>query len=392
MDAISMFHEHDFVSPLGIVPLNGSYDLAKKINDYLISWYYMANPEKADLPDSVRNFMIDANFPRFQSGDAKCVLNQSVRGMDMYIVADVGNYSCTYSLYGQTVPMSPDDHFMDLKRLISAVAGKAMRLNVIMPILYGGRQHKRAARESLDCAMALQDLQNIGVGNIITFDAHDPRVQNAIPLMGFDNVMPYYQVLKALFRNVKDICIDKERLMVVSPDEGAISRNMYYASVMGVNLGMFYKRRDFSVVVNGRNPIVAHEYLGTSVKGKDILVADDIIASGESMLGLASELKEAGARRIFMFATYGLFTEGLDKFQKACDMGLIDKVLTTNLTYRTPQLLAKPWYIEVDVSKYIAYFVLALHTNNSVTKLLDPHSKIQALLEKYRAEQNGANK
>ena len=387
MDAISMFHEYEFASPLGIIPLNGSYDLAKKINDYLISWYYMANPEKADLPDSVRNFLIDANFPRFQSGDGKCMLNQSVRGTDLYIVADVGNYSCTYSLYGHTVPMSPDDHFMDLKRLISAVGGKAMRLNVIMPILYGGRQHKRAARESLDCAMALQDLENIGVNNIITFDAHDPRVQNAVPLMGFDNVMPYYQVLKALLKNVKDISIDKDKLMVVSPDEGAMARNMYYASVMGVNLGMFYKRRDFSVVVNGRNPIVAHEYLGTSVQGKDILVADDIIASGESMLGLAEELKEAGARRIFMFATYGLFTEGLDKFQKACDMGLIDKILTTNLTYRTPQLLSKPWYIEVDVSKYIAYFVLALHTNNSVTKLLDPHSKIQALLEKYRKEQ-----
>ena len=253
-----------------------------------------------------------------------------------------------------------------------------------MPILYGGRQHKRSSRESLDCAIALQELEAMGVENIITFDAHDPRVQNAVPLMGFDNVMPYYQVLKALFRKVKDLKIDKEHLMVVSPDEGAINRNMYYASVMGVDLGMFYKRRDFSVIVNGRNPIVAHEYLGASVKGKDILVADDIIASGDSMLRLAEDLKKEGANRIFMFATYGLFTEGLDKFQKAVDKGLISGVLSTNMTYRMPELLAKDWYIQVDMSKYIAYFILALHRNQSITTLLDPHKKIADLLERYR--------
>ena len=305
----------------------------------------------------------------------------------MFIVTDVGNYSCEYSMFGRMVPMSPDDHYQDLKRIISAVGGKAQRINVIMPILYGGRQHKRASRESLDCAMALEELEKMGVSNIITFDAHDPRVQNACPLMGFDNVMPYYQVLKALFREVKDICVDKEHLMVVSPDEGAMNRNIYYASVMGVDMGMFYKRRDFSVIVNGRNPIVAHEYLGSSVKDKDILVADDIIASGDSMLSLAEDLKKEGANRIFMFATYALFTEGLEKFQKAVDEGLITGILSTNLTYRMPELLKKDWYIEVDVSKYIAYFILAMHQNHSVTELLDPHQKIMDLLKKYRAGQ-----
>ena len=249
---------------------------------------------------------------------------------------------------------SPDDHFQDLKRVICAVGGKAQRINVIMPILYGGRQHKRSARESLDCALALQELERMGVRNVITFDAHDPRVQNATPLMGFDNVMPYYQVLKALLRKVDDLILDKEHMMVVSPDEGAMSRNMYYASVLGIDLGMFYKRRDFSVIVNGRNPIVAHEYLGSSVNGKDVLVADDIIASGESMLKLAEDLKEQGAKRIFMFATYGMFTEGLEKFEKAYQDGLISGILTTNLTYRMPELLKKEWFIEVDMSKYIA--------------------------------------
>ena len=284
--------------------------------------------------------------------------------------------------------MSPDDHFQDLKRAIQAISGKSYRISVIMPTLYGGRQHKRSTRESLDCAVALQELEAIGVKNIITFDAHDPRVQNATPFMGFDNVMPTYQVLKALLKKYKDLQLDKDHLMVVSPDEGAMQRNIYYASVLGVDLGMFYKRRDYSTVVNGRNPIVAHEYLGNAVAGKDILVADDIIASGDSMLGLAYELKEKGAKRIFVTATYGLFTEGLEKFQKAVDDGVIAGVLSTNLTYRTPELLAKDWFTEVDCSKYIAYYILAMHQNQSVSKLLDPHQKIKALLERYKKEQS----
>lgn len=381
---ISMFKQRGDSYPLRIVPTVGTTELSVKINDYLMDWYYAANPEKKEDPAERDSLLVGASFPRFSSGDGKCVLNETVRGTDLFILTDVGNYSCEYSMFGRQVPMSPDDHYQDLKRIISAVGGKAERISVVMPILYGGRQHKRSARESLDCAMALEELERIGVSNIITFDAHDPRVQNACPLMGFDNVMPYYQVLKALFTKVKDIQTDREHLMVVSPDEGAMARNIYYASVMGVDMGMFYKRRDFSVIVNGRNPIVAHEYLGASVKGKDILVADDIIASGDSMLSLAADLKKEGARRIFMFATYALFTEGLDKFQKAVDDGLITGILSTNLTYRMPELLQKDWYIEVDVSKYIAYFILAMHKNHSVTELLDPHQKIMDLLTKYR--------
>lgn len=384
---ISIFKQRSDSFPLGIVPTVGTSELSKKINDYLMTWYYAANPEMKEDPTARKSLLVSASYPRFSTGDGKCVLNETVRGDDLFIVTDVGNYSCEYSMFGRMVPMSPDDHYQDLKRIISAVGGKAQRINVIMPILYGGRQHKRASRESLDCAMALEELEKMGVSNIITFDAHDPRVQNACPLMGFDNVMPYYQVLKALFREVKDICVDKEHLMVVSPDEGAMNRNIYYASVMGVDMGMFYKRRDFSVIVNGRNPIVAHEYLGSSVKDKDILVADDIIASGDSMLSLAEDLKKEGANRIFMFATYALFTEGLEKFQKAVDEGLITGILSTNLTYRMPELLKKDWYIEVDVSKYIAYFILAMHQNHSVTELLDPHQKIMDLLKKYRAGQ-----
>ncbi len=382
--AAAMLKMKDDQFPMGIVPTVGTVELSNKINDYLMKWYYEANPETENDPEGKKTLLVASKCPRFASGDGKGTLSETVRGDDLFIVTDVGNYSCEYNMYGRNVPMSPDDHFQDLKRIISAVGGKASRINVIMPILYGGRQHKRSSRESLDCAIALQELEAMGVENIVTFDAHDPRVQNAVPLMGFDNVMPYYQVLKALFKKVNDIKIDKEHLMVVSPDEGAINRNMYYASVMGVDLGMFYKRRDFSVIVNGRNPIVAHEYLGSSVKGKDVLVADDIIASGDSMLRLAEDLKKEGANRIFMFATYGLFTEGLEKFQKAVDDGLISKVLSTNLTYQMPELLEKDWYISVGMAKYIAYFILALHRNQSITTLLDPHKKIADLLDRYR--------
>ncbi len=388
--AVSLFQKPEDAFSLGILPTEGAKELATKINDYLMSWFYAAHPEAMDDPDVRSSLLIQASFPRFLSGDGKCVLNETVRGDDIYIVVDVGNYSIEYSMFGKKVPMSPDDHFQDLKRVICAVGGKAHRINVIMPILYGGRQHKRSARESLDCALALQEIERMGVKNVITFDAHDPRVQNATPLMGFDNVMPYYQVLKALLRNVDDLILDKNHMMVVSPDEGAMGRNMYYASVLGIDLGMFYKRRDFSVIVNGRNPIVAHEYLGSSVSGKDILVADDIIASGDSMLRLAEDLKEQGARRIYMFATYGMFTEGLEKFDKAYDDGMISGILTTNLTYRMPELLRRKWFIEVDVSKYIAYFILATHQNHSVTTILDPHAKIKALLKEYREKHGQA--
>ena len=338
----SVLNTLDEFQPLGIIPLQGAKELGEKINEHLIAWYERENPEELNAGHK-DGWLIDVKCPRFSSGDAKAVLSTTVRGTDLYLIIDVGNYNCKYQMFGQTVPMSPDDHYADLKRVISAISGKAERLTVIMPILYGGRQHKRSARESLDCAMALQELENMGVKNIVTFDAHDPRVQNACPLMGIDNAMPTYQVLKALFKNVRDLQIDKDHLMVVSPDEGAMNRNMYYSSVLGTDLGMFYKRRDYSIIVNGRNPIVAHEYLGTSVKGKDILVADDIIASGDSMLTLAEDLKKEGARRIFMTVTYGLFTEGVEKFQKAYNEGLFDGILTTNLTYRCPELLNAPW-------------------------------------------------
>ena len=308
------------------------------------------------------------------------MIKSSIRGDDLFILVDVGNYNCKYKLFGQENAMSPDDHFQDLKRIIQAASGKAHRINVIMPILYGGRQHRRNYRESLDCAVALQELQSMGVSNIVTFDAHDPRVHNAVPLMGFDNVMPSYQVLKALFNRYPDIHPDRDHLMIVSPDEGAMNRNMYYASVMGVNLGMFYKRRDYSTVVNGRNPIVAHEYLGNSVEDKDVFIADDIISSGESMLDIAYELKKRKARRIFAYATYAIFTNGLEAFDKAYADGVISGVLGTNLTYRSEELLRREWFCEVDVSKYIAYFIAALNHDMSVSVIIDSHQKIKQLL------------
>ena len=380
------------VGKLGIIALPGCEKIAEKIDSYLVKWRKEKESEHKDTLQfkgyERDTYIINASFPRFGTGEGKCVIKDTVRGYDIFILCDAFNYGVEYKMYGRYVPMSPDDHYANLKRAISAIAGKARRITVIMPMLYEGRQHKRSSRESLDCADMLRELcLEYGVDNIITFDAHDPRVQNATPFMGFDNVMPTYQVLKALLKKYKNLNLDKEHLMIVSPDEGAMQRNIYYASVLGVDLGMFYKRRDFSTVVNGRNPIVAHEYMGNSVAGKDILVADDIIASGDSMLGLAYELKEKGAKRIFMTATYGLFTEGLDKFQKAVDDGVITGVLATNLTYRTPELLAKDWFTDVDCSKYIAYYVLAMHQNQSVSKLLDPHQKIDALLARYKKEQ-----
>ncbi len=373
--AKDFFKIEERVSELALIAAPGAEELTEKINFHLLRWAKEAGFEQD-------TFIIESECPRFSSGDGKGMIKSSVRGDDIYLVIDVGNYSCKYNLFGNQNFMSPDDHFQNLKRLIQAVGGKAHRLNVIMPMLYGSRQHRRNYRESLDCAVALQELQAMGVENIITFDAHDPRMQNAVPLMGFDNVMPTYQVMKALLKAVPDLKLDRDHFMVVSPDEGALNRNMYYASVLGVNLGMFYKRRDYSRVVNGRNPIVAHEYLGESVENKDVFVADDIISSGESMLDIAVALKKQGANRIFANASYAIFTNGLDEFDKAYESGLIDGVFGTNLTYRTPELLQRPWFHEVDVSKYIAYFIAALNHDMSVSAIIDPHEKIKALLER----------
>ena len=370
-----VFSPENRVAPLGIVSLEGATELSNKIESHLLRWAKEAGME-------VDTFQIKASCPRFSSGDGKGIINGTVRGYDLFFIVDVGNYSCKYKIFGHENCMSPDDHFQDLKRLIQAASGKAHRLSVIMPILFGGRQHRRNYRESLDCAFALQELQAMGVANVISFDAHDPRVQNAAPLMGFDNVMPTYQVLKALINQVPSLKLDWDNFMIVSPDEGALNRNMYYASVLGVNLGMFYKRRDYSRVVNGRNPIVAHEYLGDSVEGKDIFIADDIISSGESMLDIAYALKKQGAKRIFANATYAIFTNGLDSFDKAYADGMIAGVFGSNLTYRTPELLSRPWFHEVDVSKYIAYFIAALNHDLSVSAIIDPHEKIKALLER----------
>ncbi len=369
----NIFHMENRVAPLRLLPTRGAVELTEKINQYLVSW-------AAGSLFSEDTFIVETECPRFSSGDSKGIIKSSIRGDDLYILVDVGNYDCDYKLFGRKNAMSPDDHFQDLKRIIQAAGGKAHRINVIMPILYGGRQHRRSYRESLDCAVALQELQAMGVENILTFDAHDSRVQNAVPLMGFDNVMPSYQVLKRLFHDFTDIHEDRDHLMIVSPDEGALSRNMYYASVLGVDLGMFYKRRDYSRIVNGRNPIVAHEYLGSSVEGKDVFIADDIISSGESMLDIAYELKKRRCRRIFAYATYAIFTNGLDEFDKAYQDGIIDGVLGTNLTYRTPELMAREWFHEVDVSKYIAYIIAALNHDMSASLIIDPHDKIRQLL------------
>jgi len=373
------FSPENRVAPLGIVSLEGASELSKKIESHLVRW---AN--EAGL--NVETFLIDNNCPRFSSGDGKGLLKSTIRGYDLYYIIDVGNYSTTYKYFGKENHMSPDDHYQDLKRLIQAASGKAHRINVVMPILYGGRQHRRGYRESLDCAYMLQELQSMGVSNILTFDAHDPRVQNAVPLMGFDNLMPTYQVLKRMFKSFPDLSIKRDDFMIISPDEGALGRNMYYASVLGVDMGMFYKRRDYSEVVDGRNPIVAHEYMGTDVEGKDVFIADDIISSGESMLDIAYNLKERKAKRIFTFATYAIFTNGLEAFDKAYEDGFIDGVFGTNLTYRTEELKNRPWFCEVDASKYVAYYISALNHQMSISELIDPHKKIQALLEKRALE------
>ena len=379
IEAKDIFAQGGSVADLRLLCCPGAEELTNLIDRHLMRWAAQSGKEQG-------SFVIPCECPRFQSGDAKGLVKDSVRGDDIFIVVDPGNYSVTYKLFGYENHMSPDDHFSNLKRLIQAVAGKAHRVSVIMPSLYGGRQHRREVRESLDCAVALQELQNMGVKNIITFDAHDPRVQNAVPLLSFDNAMPTYQVLKSLLQKMPDLCGDKKDFMVVCTDEGAMIRNMNCSSVLGCNLGMFYKRRDYTTVINGRNPIVAHEYLGESVEGKTVFVADDIVASGDSMLEVARELKQRGAARIIADATFPLFTAGLSKFDAAVEEGVLDFMVGTNLTYRKPELLQRHWYLDVDVSKYAAYFVLALNHDVSVSAIADPIRKIEALLAKHAAE------
>ena len=376
------------VGSLGIISLPGCKPLGEKVDRYLVKWRAERESEhKESLAFAGyqrESYLLDAKVPRFGSGEAKGQILESVRGTDLYLLVDVLNYSMTYSLCGNENHMSPDDHYQDLKRIIAAVGGKARRITVIMPFLYESRQHKRTSRESLDCALALQELVSMGVDNIITFDAHDPRVQNAIPLHGFETVQPAYQFIKGLLRNVKDLQLDSSHMMVISPDEGGMGRAIYIANVLGLDMGMFYKRRDYTRIVNGRNPIVAHEFLGTSVEGKDMIIIDDMISSGESMLEVAAALKERKANKIFVFSTFGLFTNGLDKFDKAYENGIIDKVLTTNLIYQTPELLQREWYINCDMSKYIAYIIDTLNHDSSISDLLNPNERIQNIVAKYK--------
>ena len=375
------------VGSLGIIPLEGCRELGEKVNQYLVEWRTERENEHKDSLAFAGyqrdSYLLDAKVPRFGTGEAKGVINESVRGDDLYIMVDVCNHSLTYSLCGKTNRMSPDDHYQDLKRIIAAVGGKARRITVIMPFLYESRQHKRSSRESLDCALALQELVYMGVDNIITFDAHDPRVQNAIPLHGFETVQPAYQFIKGLINNVPDIKLDAEHMMMISPDEGGMSRAIYMANVLGLDMGMFYKRRDYTRIVDGRNPIVAHEFLGTSVDGKDVIIIDDMISSGESVLEVASALKARKANRIFIASTFGLFTNGLEKFDKAFEEGLIYRVLTTNLIYQTPELLNREWYINCDMSKYIAYIIDTLNHDSSISDLLNPNERIQNLLKEH---------
>lgn len=376
------------VGPLGLVPLKSCMELGKKVNDYLVTWRRERESEHkstiAFAGYQRDSYIVSAKTPRFGSGEAKGTLEESVRGDDLYIMVDVCNHSLTYSLCGITNHMSPDDHFQDLKRVIAAAAGKARRINVIMPFLYEGRQHKRSNRESLDCALALQELANMGVENIITFDAHDPRVQNAIPEKGFETVQPIYQFIKHLLKVETELQIDSDHMMVISPDEGGMGRAVYFANVLGLDMGMFYKRRDYTRIVDGRNPIVAHEFLGSSVEGKDVIIVDDMISSGESMQDVAAELKRRKAKKVFIFSTFGLFTNGLERFDKFYEEGLIDRVLTTNLVYQSPELLAKPYYTSVDMSKYIALIIDNLNHDGSLSGLLNPTGRINRLLKRYR--------
>ena len=377
------------VGPLGLIPLKSCTELGNKVDRYLVDWRRERESEHkstiAFTGYQRDSYIINASTPRFGSGEGKGFIEESVRGDDLYIMVDVCNYSLTYSLFGMTNHMSPDDHFQDLKRIIAAAAGKARRVNVVMPFLYESRQHKRNKRESLDCAMALEELAALGMENIITFDAHDPRVQNAIHLKGFETVQPIYQFLKHLLKNEPDLKIDSDHMMVISPDEGGTGRAIYFANMLGLDMGMFYKRRDYTKIVNGRNPIVAHEFLGSSVEGKDVLIIDDMISSGESMQDVAKELKRRKARKVFICSTFGLFTNGLARFDEYYEKGFIDRILTTNLVYQTPDLLQRPYYINVDMSKYIALIIDNLNHDASLSELLTPTSRINRLLEQYRS-------
>ena len=377
------------VGSLGIIPLEGCKTLGEKVDNYLVKWRTARDSEHKDslaFSGYQRNsYILQAKVPRFGTGEAKGMILESVRGTDLYLLVDVANYSLTYSMFGRQNHMSPDDHYQDLKRVIAAVGGKARRITVIMPYLYESRQHKRTARESLDCALALQEMVRMGVDNIITFDAHDPRVQNAIPLHGFETVQPAYQFIKGLLKHVPDLSLDAGHMMVISPDEGGMSRAIYMANVLGLDMGMFYKRRDYTRIINGRNPIVAHEFLGSSVDGKDMVIIDDMISSGESVLEVATALKERKARKIFICSTFGLFTNGLERFDKAYESGIIDNVLTTNLIYQTPELLKREWYIDCDMSKYIAYIIDTLNHDASISDLLNPNERIQSVVTRYKA-------
>lgn len=375
------------IGALGLISLEGCEEMGDRVNDYLVKWRREdGHIHKNDVAFSGYErdtYLVNAGVPRFGSGEAKGIIKESVRGMDLYLMVDVCNYSLTYSLTGHTNHMSPDDHYQNLKRVIAAVGGKARRLNVIMPFLYESRQHRRSSRESLDCALALQELVRMGVDNIITFDAHDPRVQNAIPLNGFETVRPTYQFVKGLLRRFDDLKIDSQHMMAISPDEGATERAVYLANVLNLDMGMFYKRRDYTRMVGGRNPIVAHEFLGSSVEGKDVIILDDMISSGDSILDVARQLKQRKAKRIFAAATFGLFTNGMDKFDKAYEEGIIDAILTTNLIYQTPELLARPYYINCDMSKYIALMIDTLNHDGSISSILSPNERIQEAVARY---------
>lgn len=381
------------IGPLAIIAMPGCEEMGEKINKWLMRWRDSNNSEFFDdqyltVPGGDRDsFLVKAYCPRFGTGESKGMLKESVRGYDIYIIVDVTAYNITYKMYDREVPMSPDDHFCDLKRIIAAIAGKAKRVNVIMPFLYESRQHRRTTRESLDCAMALQELESMGIINILTFDAHDPRVQNAIPVCGFESIMPTYQMLKALLREVKDLKVDNHSMVIVSPDEGAIARNIFYASVLSLDMGMFYKRRDYTTIVDGRNPIVAHEYLGPDLEGEDVIVVDDILSSGDSILDLAKELKKRKVNRLFVIVTFAFFTNGVQAFQEAYEQGLVTKIISSNMTYLNPNLKDKEWFAVADMSKYMSYLIATLNHDRSLNNLLNPYNRIKCLLERYAKEQ-----
>ena len=376
---------------LGIIPVQGCEQMASEIDFYLTRWRAERESEHKDslayIGYKSPTYIIDCNLPRFGTGEGKGVLSKSVRGMDLYLLADVVNYSETYKMFGITNHMSPDDHYQNLKRVIASIGGKARRITVIMPYLYESRQHKRTSRESLDCAIALQELVRMGVDNIITFDANDPRVMNAIPLNGFDTVQPAYQFIKGLLRSVPDLKVDKDHMLIISPDEGGMKRAVYYANVLGLDMGMFYKRRDYSTFVDGVNPVLDHVFLGSSVEGKDMVVIDDMLSSGDSILEVAGALKKRNARRVFICETFGLFTDGIEKFDKAYAEGKFDKIITTNLIYQKPELKERPWYVCCGMSKYLAYLIDTLNHDSSISDLLDPREKILNIVERYNKAQ-----